>query len=113
MIRPDRRASAVKRNDSGTAHFNDAERLNVLDESVDLLRISGNLYAYRLFAEIDDLGPEYIRRLSRSAAEAGRDAIRRLHAAGIPAVFERDGKIIESYPDGHEEVLPETKYKKD
>ena len=57
--------------------------------------------------------PEYIRRLSRSAAEAGRDAIRRLHAAGIPAVFERDGKIIESYPDGHEEVLPETKYKKD
>jgi len=51
--------------------------------------------------------PEYIRRLSRSAAEAGRDAIRRLHAAGIPAVFERDGKIIKSYPDGHEEILPE------
>ncbi len=55
--------------------------------------------------------PEYIRRLSRSAAEAGRDAIRRLHAAGIPAVFERDGKIIESYPDGHEEVLLEAKAK--
>ena len=53
--------------------------------------------------------PEYIRRLSKSAAEAGRDAIRRLHAAGIPAVFERDGKIIKSYPDGHEEVLPEAK----
>ena len=55
--------------------------------------------------------PEYIRRLSNSAAEAGRDAIRRLHAAGIPAVFERDGKIIESYPDGHEEILPEAKAK--
>ena len=55
--------------------------------------------------------PEYIRRLSRSAAEAGRDAIRRLHAAGIPAVFERDGKIIKSYSDGHEEILPEAMVK--
>ena len=49
--------------------------------------------------------PEYVRLLSKSAAEAGRDAIRRLHAAGVPAVFARDGKIIKSYPDGHEEVL--------
>ena len=55
--------------------------------------------------------PDYVVRLSRSAAEAGRDAIRRLHAAGIPAVFERDGKIIESYPDGHEEILPEANAK--
>ncbi len=55
--------------------------------------------------------PEYRKRLRRSAAEAGRDAIRRLHAAGIPAVFERDGKIIKSYPDGHEEVLPMTEAK--
>ncbi len=55
--------------------------------------------------------PEYVRRLSKSAAAASQHAIEELFAAGIPAVFARDGKLVKQYPDGHEEILKEVSYK--
>jgi hypothetical protein len=39
------------------------------------------------------------------AAAAGRDAVARARAAGLPLTGSRDGKIIKTYPDGREEVL--------
>ena len=51
--------------------------------------------------------PEYVRRLSKAAREAGRDAVRRLLAAGIPAVFMENGNLIRLYPDGHKEIIEE------
>ena len=57
-------------------------------------------------ADKDDLPPE-IRALVKSAARAGKNAVKKLHAKGIPASFGRDGKLIKLYPDGHEEVIGE------
>lgn len=57
-------------------------------------------------ADKDHLPPE-IQALMKSAARAGKNAIRNLHNKGIPASFGRDGKLIKLYPDGHEEVIGE------
>ena len=51
--------------------------------------------------------PEYVRRLSKAAREAGRDAVRRLLAAGIPAVFMENGNLIRLHPDGRKEIIEE------
>ncbi len=51
--------------------------------------------------------PPRTRRLAEQARLAGVNAIRELHAAGIPAFYERDGKLVKFCPDGHEEVVKE------
>lgn len=49
--------------------------------------------------------PEYIRQLIRLADEAGRNAVRKLLEAGIPAYYLKDGNLVCLHPDGHEEVI--------
>ena len=51
--------------------------------------------------------PEYVRRLSKAAWEAGQNAIKQLLAAGIPAVFMEKGNLIRLHPDGHKEIIKE------
>ena len=51
--------------------------------------------------------PEYVRRLSKAARDAGRDAVRRLLEAGIPASFMENGNLIRLHPDGHKEIVKE------
>jgi len=46
-------------------------------------------------------------RLAKAAEAASLNAIKELHAAGIPAVYMKDRKLIRLYPDGHEEVFKE------
>lgn len=49
--------------------------------------------------------PEYVRRLAKSAREASRNAIKKLHEQGLPAAYVKNGDLILKYPDGHEEIL--------
>ncbi len=51
--------------------------------------------------------PEYVRRLSKAAREAGQNAIKQLLAASIPASFMENGNLIRLYPDGHKEIFEE------
>lgn len=51
--------------------------------------------------------PEYVRRLSKAAWEAGQNAIKQLLSAGIPASFMENGNLIRLYPDGHKEIIEE------
>ena len=51
--------------------------------------------------------PEYVRKLSKTAWEAGQAAIKRLLDKGIPAVFVKGKDLIRLYPDGHEEIIKE------
>ena len=51
--------------------------------------------------------PEYVRKLSKIAWEAGQAAIKRLLEKGIPAVFVKGRNLIRLYPDGHEEIIKE------
>ena len=51
--------------------------------------------------------PEYVRKLSKSAWEAGQAAVKRLLSKGIPVVYLKGKNIIRLYPDGHEEIIKE------
>ena len=51
--------------------------------------------------------PEYVRRLTKSAREASRAAIKRLLDKGIPAYYLKDGNLVRLNPDGHEEIIEE------
>ncbi|MBO4345012.1 MAG: hypothetical protein J5833_04615 [Victivallales bacterium] len=51
--------------------------------------------------------PEYVRRFSKAAWDAGQNAIKQLLAAGIPATFMENGNLIRLYPDGHKEIIEE------
>lgn len=53
----------------------------------------------------------HMRTIEKNYRLAVRNAIKALHAAGLPAHQIRKGRLIAVYPDGHEQVLkdlPET-----
>jgi hypothetical protein len=51
--------------------------------------------------------PEYVRKLLKSAWEAGQAAGKRLLSKGIPVVYLKGKNIIWLYSDGHEEIIKE------
>ena len=51
--------------------------------------------------------PEYVRKLSKSAWEAGQAAVKRLLSKGIPVVYLKGKNIVRLYSDGREEIIKE------
>ena len=64
VFRPDVCAAAVKSDDSGPAHFDDLKLLHILNESVNLLAVTGCFDTDRFISEIDNLCSEDICRLN-------------------------------------------------
>ena len=51
--------------------------------------------------------PEYVRKLSKSAWEAGQAARKRLLSKGIPVAYLEGKNLVRLYPDGHVEIIKE------
>ena len=75
------------------------------EEPIKNIKMADGTLAKVEFLTEESEQPEYVRRLSKAAREAGRDAVKRLLAAGIPASFMGNG--IRLYPDGHKEIIEE------
>ena len=75
------------------------------EEPIKNIKMADGTLAKVEFLTEESEQPEYVRRLSKAAREAGRDAVKQLLAAGIPASFMGNG--IRLYPDGHKEIIEE------
>ena len=65
----------------------------------------GRIIEIAVLPENKDEWPEHLRKLEKAANAASENAIRKLHAAGIPTFFGQDGKLMKRYPDGRLEVV--------
>ena len=64
VLGPDISSTAVERDETGTAHFDDLKLLHILYESVDLLAVAGSFDTDGFIRKIDDLRAEDICRLN-------------------------------------------------